>query len=76
MGIAKIYRKVSKRKQIKKQKKESWKESETNSKFYEQSEQGNDEEDDSCVQRWKYGDFPIRCLSGGIISYARNLSVA
>ena len=44
----------SKRKQIKKQKKKSWKENETNNKFYEQSEQGNDEEDDSYVQQYKY----------------------
>ena len=54
IGIAKIYRKASKRKQIKKQKKKSWKENETNNKFYEQ---GNDEEDDSYVQRQKYGIF-------------------
>jgi len=42
-GIAKIYRKANKRKQIKKQKKKSWKKDETNNKFYEQSEQGNGE---------------------------------
>ncbi|MBO6126807.1 MAG: hypothetical protein J6P21_02250 [Clostridia bacterium] len=35
-------RKASKRKQIKKQKNKSWKEDETNNKFYEQSERGND----------------------------------
>ena len=51
LGIAKIYRKASKRKQIKKPKEKSWKENETNNKFYGQNEQGNDEEDDSCVQR-------------------------
>ena len=48
MGIVKIYRNASKRKQIKKQKKKSWKENETSNKFYEQD---NYEEDDSYVQR-------------------------
>ena len=34
-GIAKIYRKISKRKKREKQKKKSWRENETNNKFYE-----------------------------------------
>ena len=53
-ALPKYIERASKRKQIKKQKKESWKENETNNKFYGQNEQDNGEEGDSYVQQYKY----------------------